>query len=262
MKELIKNLPGIKNLRRFIFEKKFETHENVNYFRGVFSNFANALNSAPKSKPIGYDNEEASGMYEERTRRVYSTDYPVLYWINRKQKEIKSVFDFGGHIGIHYYSYSKFLDYSKLNNWTVCDVPKVTEKGKKESKHFDQLELSFSNNVLDCDGSDLFLANGSIQYLDWELSDKLNQLTAKPKFVLLNMTPIHPKVRTITLQSIGTSFCPYHIRLRKEFLEGMKGAGYLLVDEWENPEKSCNIAFELDRSLNNYSGFFFELKNN
>jgi putative methyltransferase (TIGR04325 family) len=74
------------------------------------------------------------------------------------------------------------------------------------------------------------------------------------------MTPLHDKVSTITLQSIGTSYCPYNIREEKNFIKNLESIGYKLVDTWVNEEKSCNIAFEKERSLDYYKGMCFKLK--
>jgi len=58
------------------------------------------------------------------------------------------------------------------------------------------------------------------------------------------MLPLHNSLSTITLQSIGTSFCPYYIRKEDDFIQGLASIGYELIDLWINEEKKCNIAFE------------------
>ncbi|MBJ00940.1 MAG: methyltransferase, TIGR04325 family [Halobacteriovoraceae bacterium] len=258
--EKLKVLPGILELRRYRYERSFANDQVANYFRGVYETFNQASENAPKSKPIGYNNKASAGMYKERTKQVYSTDYPVLYWMMRLQDKFSSVFDFGGHIGIHFYSYAKYLDFSRITEWLVCDVKSVIEEARSFKLFEPRSSLSFSNDFFDIEGADLFLANGSLQYLEWELHEKLEQITNKPKFLILNMLPLHSTHKTITLQSIGTSFCPYYVRLRKEFVEGLNGIGYKLLDEWDNEQKACKIAFEPERSLNKYKGMIFELK--
>ncbi len=107
-------------------------------------------------------------------------------------------------------------------------------------------------------GYDLFMANGSLQYLEWELHEKLQALSRRPKYLIINMTPLHPNTKTITLNSIGTSFCPYHIRRESDFMEGLRSIGYELIDVWNNEEKKCRIAFESERSLSYYRGAIFK----
>lgn len=258
--EGIKNAPGILELRRWRYERQFASHQIANYFRGVYTSFEDAAATAPKSKPIGYDNSLAASMYTERTERVYGTDYPVLYWMNLLEGKYETIFDFGGHIGIHYYSYAPYLNYSGIKKWLVCDVPAVIESAKKFKRYEEGSILNFSLDFEDCEGTDLFLANGSLQYLEWELHSKLARLQVPPKFLIVNMTPLHKKYRSITLQSIGTSFCPYHLRVDNDFVGGLEEIGYKLIDEWENEEKACKIAFEPERSLDYYKGMIFQLE--
>lgn len=256
------------HLRKRIFEHKFSTHKNVNYFRGVFKSFAEALASAPPTKPVGYNNLAAAKLYKERTKKIYSTDYPVLFWMKSYLPEIHRVFDFGGHVGIHFYAYAKYLNYNLINEWTICDVEAVVAEAKEFAK--DQSvdpdvdcgveKLNFSNNISDCENYDLFLASGSLQYLEWDLDEKLKRLSKPPRFLIVNLLPLHEKHKTITLQSIGASFCPYNLRLESDFINGLKNIGYELVDIWNNEEKLCNIAFEKERSLKLYKGMFFQLK--
>jgi putative methyltransferase (TIGR04325 family) len=256
----IKQMPLVLPLRKAMYERKFATHSNVHYFRGVFNSFEDAYKSAPKTKPKGYDNTAAAKMYKERTERFYSTDYPVLFWLSKILGETHKVFDFGGHIGIHFYSYQKVLDFKHIEKWTVCDVEAVCEEGRDfaASKKV-QDRLNFVTDIASCEGYDLFLAKGSLQYLEWELHDKLANLNKKPKYLIINTTPLHPKHKTITLNSIGTSFCPYHLRVEKDFFDGLKSLGYAVLDSWKNEEKSCNIAFEPERSLSYYTGAILQL---
>ena len=261
MYALIKNNPISLLIRKNLFEKKFMTHENVNYFRGIYNSFGEAAASAPKTKPIGYDNQKAALLYQERTQQVYSTDYPVLYWMQKYKDNIKRIFDFGGHIGIHFYSYADYLKEFELQEWTVCDVESVVNVGRELANEKQTQTLNFVTNINKCEDYDLFIANGSLQYLDWELHEQLKQLSGMPKLLLVNMLPLHPSEKSITLQSIGSSYCPYYLRKENEFISGLQAIGYELVDSWKNEEKKCNIAFEPNRSLSYYSGAFFILTN-
>ncbi len=258
MLQTIKELPIVLNVRKQVFEKKFATHKNVNYFRGVFENFEEAYRSSPPTKHQGYDNLDSARLYKERIERIYSTDYPVLFWMKHFQNQYKTVFDFGGHVGIHFYSYSKVLDYKNIESWTVCDVESVIKEGKKIKDEKNATKLRFANDISSSDGHDLFLASGSLQYLEWELHDTLKEMRKPPEFLIINMLPLHPEFKTITLQSIGTSFCPYYIRKESEFIHGIQSVGYKLIDSWNNEEKKCNIAFEADRSLTFYRGMIFQ----
>ena len=93
-----------------VVQRRFarETPE-TNLYRGIFPTFAQAQASAPHTRPVGYDNAGAADLYRERTRRVYPSDYPAMFWLDRLfQEGATSVFDIGGHIGIGYYAYQRY----------------------------------------------------------------------------------------------------------------------------------------------------------
>lgn len=260
MIETLKQMPLILPIRKARYEMQFANHKVAHYFRGVFDTFEEACASAPKTKPTGYNNDESARMYKERLETIQSTDYPVLFWMEKLKNDFRTVFDFGGHIGIHYYSYPKLLDFKCIDEWTICDVEKVCKEGKLYSQmHPRNTRLNFVSDMNFCKGYDLLLAIGSLQYLEWELHDKLANLKDMPKYVIINMIPLHPKTKTITLNSIGTSFCPYYVRQESDFVDGMTSIGYELLDIWSNEEKKCTIAFEPERSLTFYRGAVFKL---
>jgi putative methyltransferase (TIGR04325 family) len=261
MIQTLKQNPLILMMRKKIYDNKFANYSNVHLFRGAFDNFEQAIASAPKTKPTGYDNHDSAKLYKERIQKLYSTDYPILFWMEKLKNNITSVFDFGGHIGIHYYAYPTVLDFSNIKEWTVCDVESVCEEGRSyASSHSHKSKLNFVTEISAYEAQDLFLAKGSLQYLEWELHDKLSEIKNKPKYLIINTTPMHPTLRTITVNNIGTSFCPYHIRIEKDFFQGLKNIGYDVVDIWSNDEKACNIAFEPNRSINYYRGAILKLQ--
>lgn len=260
MLDTLKTMPVILPLRKAIYDRQFASHKVAHYFRGVFDTFDDAKKFAPKTKPLGYNNDEAAKMYKERLGRLHSTDYPVLFWMEKVRSDVRRIFDFGGHIGIHYYAFPRFLDVSNISEWTVCEVEKVCEEGRLyASENPRSTKLNFVTDISKCEGYDLLLAKGSLQYLEWELHDKLVELKQRPRYLIINMTPLHPKLKTITLNSIGTAFCPYHIRKEDDFFNGLKKVGYDVLDIWNNEEKKCNIAFESERSLSYYKGAILKL---
>jgi putative methyltransferase (TIGR04325 family) len=257
----IKQMPLVLPIRKVLYDRKFSTHLNANYFRGVYHSFEEANNSAPRTRPVGYDNPGSAKLYKERLSRIHSTDYPVLFWMEKIKQEVRNVFDFGGHVGVHFYAYPKVLDVRHLHQWTICDVQKVCEEGQAyASENPRSIKLNFVTDVNLCQGYDLFLAIGSLQYVDWQLHEKLKSINDKPKYILFNITPLHPSTKTITLNSIGTSFCPYQIRKESEFLKGLFDIGYEVLDVWSNEEKKCHIAFEAERSLSYYRGGILKLR--
>jgi putative methyltransferase (TIGR04325 family) len=61
----------------------------------------------------------------------------------------------------------------------------------------------------------------------------------------------------VTLQALGTSFCPYHIFNRQSFIGSIREIGYELIDSWDNAEVSCHIPLYPEHSVTAYSGLYF-----
>lgn len=258
-------LPPFDHFRRRRFEKRFSSHVEGgfggNLYRGVFATFEAAQASSPPGKRTGYDNPEAAGLYVERTRRVYPSDYPVMLWLDKMFRNgQKTVFDFGGHIGIGYYGYRKYVTYPEGLTWTVHDVPAVVAQGREVAKTMDtERRLAFADHYSAADGCDIYFSAGALQYLPTPLAEMLAQLAKRPRYLLLNLLPLHPSASFYTLQSIGLAYCPYRVMQFGEFVKGITQLGYVQRDAWENPDKRCTIAFDPEHSIDRYYGFAFEL---
>jgi putative methyltransferase (TIGR04325 family) len=251
--------PVLLGLRKRGYDQVFSANRDSNLFRGVFESFEAAQLSAPPTRPLGYDNADAASMYIDRTRQIYSTDYPVLFWLTRLLGEgYTRFFDLGGHIGVSYYAYQRCLKYPASLSWAVHDVPAVMEQGRKFAATKDrQGHLTFCDNFEDAAHAEVFMAQGSVQYLPELLADRLKRLPKLPPNLIFNLTPLHEKYSYFTLQSIGTAFCPYRVTAMLEFLESIEALGYKMIDHWQNPEKKCEIPFFSAHSLDHYHGFYF-----
>jgi putative methyltransferase (TIGR04325 family) len=193
-------------------------------------------------------------------RRIAAYDYPVLLWLQRLFEDEKAsrVFDVGGHVGLAYYSYRRYIRYPADLRWTVYDVPAVVAEGiQRASQNDADHQLAFTESFLDGSGSDILLASGSLQYIPAQLGEMLDKLASPPKHVLVNQLPVHPESSYFTLNSIGTAFCPYHIFAERPFLEEVRRAGYELMDRWDNPGKRCDIPYPRGYSIEGYAGFYF-----
>jgi len=252
-------LPPLITLRRHRFDRLFESAPGHNLFRGVYSSFSDALTACPPSKPSSYDTPAAANMYADRRTRVYSTDYPPMFWLLKliEREACRVVLDIGGHVGVTYYAYSKYIDYPEELAWTVFDVPAVTRRGRELAAQEDaQRKLRFSDSP-ESESADVVLAYGSLQYMPGSATDALQRLPRRPTHVLVNMLPVHERLGYFTVQDIGAAFCPYQIFAEPQLMRDFQAAGYRLVDRWENLEKHCTIQFAPEHSLDRYLGFYF-----
>lgn len=256
------DLPGMRHWRQHRFDRSFEAGGFIGCFRGVFPDAASAAASAPRSRPMGYDHADAAAMYRDRLDRVYPADYPMMLWLQSAFADgARHVFDLGGHIGIAYYAYASRIAYPQGLTWTVADVPAVMDSGRREALQRDPAgRLHFSDAPQAASEADVFFTAGCLQYLEPTLADRLAALERRPRWLLVNLLPLHPRWAYWTVQNIGTSFCPYRVQHDATFFEQIEALGYERLDRWENLEKSCWIAFHPEHSLDRYHGAAFRLR--
>jgi putative methyltransferase (TIGR04325 family) len=238
----------------------FARNRDQNLFYGVFDSAEAAVRAAPATRPIGYDNDESTTLYDFHLVRVFAYDYPVLYWFRRSLDDGWSqVLDIGGHIGIKYYAFRRYLDYPAGLHWQVCDVPSVAARGREVAASRDaQKRLSFVSTPSEARPSELLLLSGSLQYLPVSIGDLLGTLAGMPRRIIVNITPIHPKRSFFTLNSIGTAFCPYRVMSEADALAQFAARGYRPLDRWDCPGKPMKIPGYPEHSLEQYAGFCFD----
>jgi len=257
LKRLATSAP-VRSLRRMRDSQRFRTATNANLFWGVYSSFAEAQAAAPDSKPLGYDHEEPAQMYAHLMDHVDPKDYAVLYWLERALPSAGRVFDFGGHVGVKYYAFRSIGALAATLRWTVFDVPAVVRAGAELARQRGTIDLFFTEDFAQASGVDVFLALGSLQYIETPLAQKLAALAQPPRAVIISSVPMVEGPRYVTLQNIGTAFCPYLIEDMDALTKQMTGIGYRLRQRWANPEKSCLILDRRDKSVEGYTSLYFE----
>lgn len=258
----IKRSPVLGWMLKRRFEQLFLSAQNMNLFYGVYSSHEEASAALPRSKPLGYDNEASAMLYEERAQRLHYTDYPPLFWLQKllscpenRLTESLRIFDYGGHIGVSYYSYSNIIKFPAVAHWVVYDVPAVVEQGRKYAAERGDSRIEFVTTIEKLNYYDVFFASGSPQYSPDFFAD-LN-FECMPRFVLLNMVPCTNDDEIYTLNNIGTAFCVYHIFNKREFEKKFMNAGYSIVAHWHNEGKICDLSYST-RSEAAYYGWFLK----
>lgn len=254
----VKALPAVRSWQLRQYEKMFASDAGYGWFRGVFSTFPDAVRSAPTNRAIGFDLPSYARMFDERHTQIFPYDYPVLFWLRSLLSPAARVFDFGGHVGVQFYAYQKYLDFPAGLVWTVCDVPTVASVGRDlAAKRGQSGRLTFTTDVYDAEGYDVFIAAGSLQFVESpSLAEALGALRNPPTNLLLNKIPLRQGEGFVTLQNAGTSFVPQYVFSRQEFTGSLERLGYRVVDAWEDRVHSCNIPFHPDKSVAHYSGLY------
>lgn len=244
----------------------FETKAGYSYFKGVYETFEQAIEDVPKNKSIGYDNEALAQEFKDELKvsiKVMTYDYPILFWLKSIFLEdalTLKVFDFGGNIGIHFYSYLDYLSYPTDLVWRVCEVPAIAQAGKELAEHRACRNLEFTDCFDEASGADIFLASGSIQYVQ-SLAKSIENLSKKPLHLLLNRLPLHDSAaQFVTLQNGGQVFYPQYVFNKAQFIKSFSYLGYDLIDVWEDKEEGCLIPFHPEKSVPFYKGLYLRLR--
>jgi putative methyltransferase (TIGR04325 family) len=224
---------GIRAVRRLILDS-LRCFASRNDYRGVYQSFAEASRFPPKAKPMGYDQPCVASWYREKLEGILHDDYPALFWVSAALKDARSVFEIGGHVGLAFYGFERYLVYPAGFHWTICDVPSVVAEGRRLATQRGRKELSFVTNPSESKGADVLLAAGSLQYVESpDFAETISRFSHRPKHVIVNKTPVWDGPCFVTLQNFGCSYCPYLIRNRKNFVHSIESLGYELVDSWQ-----------------------------
>ncbi|MFM6609282.1 MAG: methyltransferase, TIGR04325 family [Dolichospermum sp.] len=265
MKKILKKIPLVKKIHRHWQEQKYESQFSSNCygcFRGVYTSFDEAITSAPKTKPVGYDDVDLAVEYKDNLpRKIASYDYPVLFWLKTIFSANflpPSIFDFGGNVGTHFYAYSNLLEYPEGLKYIICDVPQIIKTGQQLAKER-KVNLEFTTKFAEANGKSIFIASGSIQYVE-SLSLSLSLLDKLPVHLLINRLPLYDGKQFVSLQNGGRVFYPQYIFNRQEFIGSLNQLGYQLIDTWEDRVDSCMIPFYPEYSVPVYSGLYLKLK--
>lgn len=226
-------------------------------FEGVYPDYDSAVAAVPANLLSGYDHEELSRIYLPAIGKVRPSDYPVLYWMSKIMPEIDSVFDWGGNIGVSYFTFARYVDYPSHLQWTICDVPAVCRAGEAVAAE-KGAPLRFTSDFGSAEGAGLLLCIGALQYIPASLSDRLSSLKAKPAHVIVNRVPVWDGEAFVTLEQIGRSRCAYQIFNRKRMIENMLKSGYQLVDQWQTADLSCHVRWQPKYSIAWQSGLYFK----
>src|SRR4249920_2805602 len=88
-------------------------------FRGVWPSYEEALLAIPAERLAGYDHSALGRQYIDTMDKARSSDYPLLFWLDKALAECSSVFDYGGNIGVSYYKFGRYVKYPADLRWLV-----------------------------------------------------------------------------------------------------------------------------------------------
>ena len=253
----VENLPSLRRVLETAYRHYFNgVSGHARLFRGVYADFASATHAIPATQLQGYDNLHSAYRLRNDRFRIWPCDYPVMFWLGQLLPQCRQLFDWGGNVGISYFAYRKYLPYPTELEWLVSDVPAVVSAGLEIADEEYAPGLRFTTMLDELCSSDVLLAAGSLHFIEDPFAN-LSAQRALPRHILLNKVPVYELPAAVTLQNMGTSFCPNHLFNRNDFVRGFENLGYELVDEWQSPDLSCRIPFFSKHCIPAYSGFYF-----
>jgi putative methyltransferase (TIGR04325 family) len=273
MKSWLKRIPYIwqayENYQKSKYAQEFAT---VGYgsFWGIFDTLEQARSASPQTKSIGYNDASLAKKYQQMLegnnwensgRVIRSSDYPAMFWLKCMFDDgCTKIVDFGGNVGIHYYTYAGYLKYPANLEWTICEVPEISKVGKELCKIRGETKLFFTTDLDSFDGKDILIASGSIQYVE-DIALTIDSYKHKPKHLLINRLPLYDGKQFVTLQNGGEVFYPQFVFNKDDFLASIERIGYELIDIWQYKDDSCYIPFDREHSVSAYSGLYARLTN-
>jgi len=234
--------------------------ESALAYRRTFSSFAEAQSSASKYIAAGHEHPDEIRYHTSIADSIRESDYPVLFHLAPIAAGLRRVFDLGGHVGNLFYAYQHKICFPSDLTWTVYDLPHKRPFAEQLAAQRNETRIRFTNRLAEADGSDVFIASGSLHYFEQPLHDILDALEFRPLHVFVNRTPFSMGRPLITVQDNRSYLVPCSLHSRSDLVSGMACLGYELVSEWPVHERKLWVPTYPDLSAPTYSGFYFRKK--
>ena len=227
----------------------------IRLFSGIYPDFKAALRAIPPDRLIGYDNAPSARRQSDDLFRLFLMDYPLMFWLSRLLPDSRLLFDWGGNIGISYFTFRRHLTYPEHLTWLINDVPAVVDEGMATAQELDLPGLNFTTSMARLSEADIVLASGSLHFIEAPF-DVLRAQKALPRHALLNKVPVYALSAAVTIQNMGTALLPNHLFNEAEFVGIFTVLGYRMIDELET-DLSCHVPFHSEHSIRAYKGYYF-----
>lgn len=206
----------------------------------------------------GHSNAYNVTLHAQLSQNPRPSDYAAFFHLVTRSHSIHRIFDYGGNVGNLFYYYSRYLAFAEPTTWIVHDLPEVVAEGRKMAAARGEHRLEFATDRASADGADLFIASGSLHYMDEPLATTLSRLQVKPRYILINRTPLTDGKTVATVQDGREFMAPCMLLNKQELIDSLTALGYRLVDRWDATELSLRLPFHPENSAPYYSGLFLE----
>lgn len=191
-------------------------------------------------------------------RAAGTSDYAAFYYLRDRLVCVRKIFDLGGNAGNLYYCYKDYLPLTDDVIWIVYDLPENISRGRALAADRQVHNLQFTDDFQRAAGVDLFIASGSLHYFDKSLPELLEAIDQRPKYILINRTPLTEGPDFAVIQDAG------HIRVacmlynRSKLIADFRRLGYGVLGEWQAPEYGIPVPDRPSSSVDAYTGLWLE----
>lgn len=193
-------------------------------------------------------------------QQLWPSDYAVLYHLRGLISHAKHVFDMGGNVGLQYYLYREYLDMPPDLVWRVYDLPAHVVAGQALAEQRGAHQLRFSHSLRDAEGADVYIASGSLHYIDTTLKEMISELDSQPQYIIVNRTPLRDGPPIATVQDAEVFRMACIVYNRDDLVRDMEAIGYEVVDSWQEPKMSLFIPGYPEYAVPYYSGMLLRRK--
>lgn len=229
-------------------------------FHRPYPSLREAEAAVARYRSCGHDRVGNAGHHLRNAASLSPSDYPVLFHLSQRAAGIDVVFDLGGNVGNLYYAYAGRLALPARARWMVHDLPSNVATGQAIAREHDAGRLAFTTRWMDASGASALLASGSLHYFDRPLPEMLADLADKPRYVIINRTPLTDGEPLATVQSVQGFVVACFLYNRQALVSGLRALGYRLVDRWDVAERSLEIVGYPEHGVIGYGGMFLELE--
>jgi putative methyltransferase (TIGR04325 family) len=228
-------------------------------YRRPFATLDDARQSIAQAPADGHSTTRNCALHAGMSTKPRPSDYSAFYYLSEPAKDCKRVFDLGGNVGNLFYYYPSFVPFPRDLEWTVLDLPDVMAEGRRLATQRSATALQFTERFSDADGADLLIVSGSMHYLNAPLSDMISDLKRRPRYVLINRTPLTDGAAFATIQDAVEFRVACMVSNRSNILQLFASLGYRLVGDWDAAELSVPLPLHPKQTVHAYSGLFFYL---
>lgn len=206
----------------------------------------------------GHESFENAAVQLQQSRVARPSDYAAFYYLRDLMPGIKKIFDLGGSVGNLYYCYRAYLTLAPDAIWTVYDLPENVQRGREMARERDAGNLQFTSDLQQADGADLFIVSGSLHYFDKPLPEFIENIRQRPKYILVNRTPLTEGPEFAVVQDAGHVRVACKLYNRSKLIADFRRIGYDVLGEWQAAELGLTVLDRPSSSIGAYAGLWLE----